>query len=182
MLEPAAGQGHLSLELKRAGLDVTSFDIRRYADPLVPDIGIGDIRELTTLEGFDWIISNLPYSHMTELATRLTDLGARDRCNMALIVRNGWLPPKARRKLIHEHPHFAGAVMMTKRPHWAADRGKGPRHDFAWCVWSATPRVGDASIRFASLPAAPRRARAKRGQAAVRSEEAAVINNDFLGG
>ena len=45
VLEPAAGRGHLSLELRRAGLDVASFDLHRYADPLVHDIGTGDIRE-----------------------------------------------------------------------------------------------------------------------------------------
>jgi hypothetical protein len=33
VLEPAAGRGHLSLELRRAGLDVASFDLHRYADP-----------------------------------------------------------------------------------------------------------------------------------------------------
>ena len=50
MLEPAAGRGHLSLELRRAGLEVASFDLHRYANPLVPDIEAGDIRRLTTLE------------------------------------------------------------------------------------------------------------------------------------
>ena len=60
VLEPAAGRGHLSLELRRAGLDVASFDLYRYADPLVHDIGIGDIRRLTTLEGFAWVVTNLP--------------------------------------------------------------------------------------------------------------------------
>ena len=44
VLEPAAGRGHLSLEMRRAGLDVASFDLHRYADPLVHDIGTGDIR------------------------------------------------------------------------------------------------------------------------------------------
>lgn len=154
VLEPAAGQGHLTLELKRAGLEVTSFDIRRYEDPLVPDIGIGDIRQLESLADYDWVVSNLPYESLTELTAHLTDLAARDRCGVALIVRSEWLVPKARAKLIHRHPHFAGAVMMTKRPRWAADGGKGPRHNFAWCVWSASPRVGDAWIRFASLPSA----------------------------
>ena len=52
VLEPACGRGHISLELRRAGLDVTSFDLRRYADPLVDDIGAGDIRELKTLRSF----------------------------------------------------------------------------------------------------------------------------------
>ena len=52
VLEPAAGRGHLSLELRRAGLDVASLDLHRYADPLVHDVATGDIRRLTTLEGF----------------------------------------------------------------------------------------------------------------------------------
>ena len=43
VLEPAAGRGHLSLELQRAGLDVVSFDLHSYADPLVHDIGTGDM-------------------------------------------------------------------------------------------------------------------------------------------
>jgi hypothetical protein len=51
-LEPAAGRGHLSFELCRAGLEVASFDLLRYANPVVSDIEKGDIRRLTTLEGF----------------------------------------------------------------------------------------------------------------------------------
>ena len=118
VLEPAAGRGHLSLELRRAGLDVASFDLYRYADPLVHDIGIGDIRGLTTLEGFAWVVTNLPYSDLEELATHLISLGVRDRCGVALLVRTEWIVPKARRRLVHEHPHFAGAVMLTARPRW----------------------------------------------------------------
>ena len=62
VLEPAAGRGHISLELKRAGLIVESFDIRAYENPLVPDIGQGDIRESPeSLAGFSWAVTNLPY-------------------------------------------------------------------------------------------------------------------------
>ena len=71
MLEPAAGRGHLSFELRRAGLEVASFDLHRYANPLVPDIEKGDIRRLTTLEGFEWVVTNLPYGDLEELATHL---------------------------------------------------------------------------------------------------------------
>jgi hypothetical protein len=105
VLEPAAGRGHISVELRRAGLDVASFDLHRYANPLVHDIGTGDIRRLTTLEGFAWVVTNLPYGDLEELATHLIDLGVRDRCGVALLVRSEWIVPKARRKLVHEHPH-----------------------------------------------------------------------------
>jgi hypothetical protein len=151
VLEPAAGRGHLSLELRRAGLEVVSFDLHRYADPLVHDVGIGDIRRLTTLEGFAWVVTNLPYSDLEELAAHLIELGVRDRCGVALLVRAEWLIPGARRKLVHEHLHFAGAVMLRTRPRWVerTQDSASPRHNFAWGVWSAAPRIGDPWLRFA---------------------------------
>ena len=118
VLEPAAGRGHLSLELRRAGFEVMSFDSRRYENPLVPDIEQGDIRRLTTLAGFAWVVTNLPYEHLEELATHLIDLGARSQCAVALLVRAEWIVAKARRALVHEHPRFAGTVMLTARPRW----------------------------------------------------------------
>ena len=95
ILEPAAGRGHISLELRRAGFDVVSFDLRRYADPLVHDIGIGDIRRLSRSKDSTWVVTNLPYRDLTELTAHLTRLGARDRCGVALLVRAEWLIPKA---------------------------------------------------------------------------------------
>ena len=76
VLEPAAGRGHLSFELRRAGLEVASFDLHRYANPLVPDIEKGDIRRLATLEGFAWAVTNLPYGDLEELATHLIGLAS----------------------------------------------------------------------------------------------------------
>ena len=151
VLEPAAGQGHISFELGRAGLDVTSFDMRRYRNPLVPDIREGDIRKLAALDGFAWVVTNLPYDDLAELASHLIELGARDRCGVALLLRAEWFAPKARRELVHEHSHFAGKVLLTSRPRWVepSPEPKGPRHNFAWGVWSATPRKGDPWLRFA---------------------------------
>ena len=73
VLEPAAGRGHISLELKRAGLIVQSFDIRAYENPLVPDIGLGDIRRLELLAGFSWVVTNLPYGDLEELTEIVTE-------------------------------------------------------------------------------------------------------------
>jgi hypothetical protein len=151
ILEPPAGRGHISLELRRAGLDVTSFDIRAYEDPLVDDITIGDIRKLDSLAEFDWVVTNLPYGDLEELAEVLIRLGIRDGCNVALLVRAEWIIPKSRRNLVHHHPWFQGVVMLTARPRWVPREQEraSPRHNFAWAMWGATPRVGDARIRFA---------------------------------
>jgi hypothetical protein len=131
VLEPAAGRGHISLELRRAGLDVASFDLHRYADPLVHDLGIGDIRRLATLERFAWVVTNLPYTDLEELAAHLIGLGVRDHCGVALLVRAEWIAAKARRRLVHQHPHFAGAVMLTARPRWIerTQDSASPRHN-----------------------------------------------------
>jgi hypothetical protein len=151
VIEPAAGRGHISLELKRAGLIVESFDIRAYEHPLVPDIGHGDIRSLESLAGFSWAVTNLPYGDLEELAEILVRLGTRDRCGVALLVRAEWPIAKARRSLIHSHPWFHGIVLLTSRPRWVErtkDSGS-PRHNFCWCLWGAQPRQGDAWIRWA---------------------------------
>jgi hypothetical protein len=113
VLEPADGRGHISVELKRAGLIVESFDILAYENPLVPDIGLGDIRKLESLAGFSSVVTNLPYGDLEELAEILVKLGTRDRCNVALLVRAEWPIVKARRNLIHRHPWFHGVVMLT---------------------------------------------------------------------
>ena len=70
----------------------------------------------------------------------------------ALLLRAEWIVPKGRRRLVHEHPNFVGAVMLTARPRWVerAQDSASPRHNFAWGVWGATPRVGDDPwLRFA---------------------------------
>jgi hypothetical protein len=150
VLEPAAGRGHISLELKRAGLIVESFDIRAYESPLALDIGLGDIRKLESLAGFSWAVTNLPYGDLEELAEILVRLGTRDRCGVAL-VRAEWPIAKARHNLIHRHPWFHGVVMLTSRPRWVPREQEtaSPRHNFAWALWGAQPRVGDAWIRWA---------------------------------
>ena len=78
----------ISLELRRAGsLDVASFDLYRYADPLVHDIGTGNIRGLTTLEGFALGRHQFaPIAISRSWRRHLISLGVRDRCGVALLV------------------------------------------------------------------------------------------------
>ena len=119
VLEPAAGLGHMVIELRRGhGLAVTASDLHAYPDPLIPDIEIRDLRSIDTLSGFNWAITNLPYRDQDVLAAHLVELGARGGCNVALLTRAEWIVAGARRKLVHHHPHFAGVVHLTSRPRW----------------------------------------------------------------
>ena len=97
------------------------------------------------------MITNLPYRDLEDLTEILVKLGVRDGCSIALLMRTEWIIPKARRNLIHRHPWFAGAVILTARPRWVPREHEraSPRHNFAWAVWGAVLRKGDPWLRFA---------------------------------
>jgi hypothetical protein len=141
VLEPAAGVGHLVRELRHGhGLEVIASDLHAYESPLVPDIEIRDIEAITSLRGFNFVITNLPYKDQDKLGAHLVALGARDGCNVALLTRAEWIVARKRRALVHEHRHFAGVVFLTSRPRWSEVKIASPRHNFIWAVWSAEPR------------------------------------------
>jgi hypothetical protein len=152
VLEPAAGLGHMVIELRRGhGLAVSASDLHAYPDPLIPDIEIRDLRSIDTLSGFNWAITNLPYRDQDVLAAHLVELGAHDGCKVALLTRAEWIVTGARRQLVHHHPNFAGVVHLTSRPRWTETLLASPRHNFIWAVWSAEPRRPgvDAWAQFA---------------------------------
>jgi hypothetical protein len=149
VLEPAAGVGHMVVELRRHGLKVVASDLYAYEDPLVPDIAVCDLRQIDSLRGFKWLVTNLPYREQDEFSAHLVELGARDGCGIALLTRAEWIVARARRKLIHAHPNFAGVVHLTARPRWTETHIASPRHNFLWCVWEADPPSVDPWIRFA---------------------------------
>jgi hypothetical protein len=115
ILEPAAGRGHLSLELRRTGLEVVSFDLRRYANPLIDDIGIGDIRELTTLKGFDFVVTNLPNGDLEELATHLI-------CKNISPARIFWVE------------RASASVITAAWRSWFAPSGSSQKRAADWCT------------------------------------------------
>jgi hypothetical protein len=160
VLEPAAGVGHMVRELRRGhGLEVIASELHAYEEPLVPDIEIQDIRAIDTLQGFRFVVTNLPYQDQDELGAHLVALGARDGCSTALLTRAEWIVAGKRRSLVHEHPNFAGVVHLTSRPRWSEINLASPRHYFIWAIWSATPRPRGALpwVQFAGKvkPATP---------------------------
>ena len=159
VLEPAAGVGHMALALRRAhGLAVTASDLYAYENPLIPDIGIQDIRAIDSLQGFRWLIANFPYNEQDELAAHLVALGARDGCNIALLTRSEWFLAGKRRALVHQNRNFAGVVFLTSRPRWSEINLASPRHNFIWAIWNASPRPRGALpwVQFADRVAASR--------------------------
>ena len=106
VLEPAAAEGISQLG-SNAPLLVKSFDLRAYEDPLVPDIGLGDIRKLKSLAGFSWAVTKLAYGESRRAGRDCSSaLGIRDRCGVALLVRVEWPIARAGRNPIHSRPWF----------------------------------------------------------------------------
>jgi hypothetical protein len=160
ILEPAAGMGHMVFELRCAGLEVVATDLHAYEEPLVADIAVRDLRSIDTLRGFKWLVTNLPYRQQDTLGAHLVELGVRDGCSVALLTRAEWITARARDRLIHSNPNFAGVVHLTSRPRWSEIRVASPRHNFIWAVWSADPRSpgADGWVRFADRTRSRRRA------------------------
>ena len=158
VLEPAAGVGHLVRELRRGyGLEVIASDLHAYDEPLIPDIVVCDLRNVD-LNGFRWVVTNLPYDQQDALAALLVDRGARDGCSVALLTRAEWIVAGKRRSLVHEHPNFAGVLHLTSRPRWSEINLASPRHNFIWAIWNASqrPRGVLPWVQFADRVAASR--------------------------
>jgi hypothetical protein len=152
ILEPCAGRGHLVVELRKRGLEVAARDLVAHEDPLVGDIETPlDMDAIKSLAGFNWLVTNPPFTRLDERIEHLLRLCVRDGCNIALLLRQEWTAPEKRGALIHDNPNFAGMIALTARPRWIEDPGESPRHHFVWCVWRADPRaVGvPAWLRFA---------------------------------
>jgi hypothetical protein len=189
ILEPCAGRGHLVAELRKLKLKVVARDLIAHEDPLVGDIVTPvDMDGITSLTGFEWVVTNPPFSKLDERVGHLLRLCVRDGCNLALLLRQEWTAPEKRRALIHDNPNFAGMVVLTARPRWIEDRSKdSPRHHFVWCVWTAVPRAAGASpwLRFAGrrgvANSGPERRESSAESAPVTAPESACASTDSAG-
>ena len=140
ILEPCGGRGDLSVEFIRRGYDVVSRDIVAYPNPLISGIELRDVMTTTSLAGFAWVVSNLPYNEQDQILGHLLPLAAAEGVGVAVLTRATWHLAQARRHLVHCNPHFLAIVSLPRRPRWFEDGPHSPRHDFCWNVWAPRPR------------------------------------------
>jgi hypothetical protein len=152
VLEPAAGRGHLVRELRARGLEVAAADLHIHEPPLVDLIETGvDVRSLRSVSRYSWLITNFPYKLQDEVLRQLLPIAARDGCGVAILTRHQWLCAQRRRDIVHEHPNFAGQIVLTSRPVWIEGTRGGAKEDYAWCVWWPEPRPAGVApfLKFA---------------------------------
>ena len=103
--------------------------------------------------GYRFIVTKLPYEDQVAILAHILPIVARDGCSVAVLARSEWRSAQDRRALVHDDPHFAGEVVLMKRPIWIRRVIKSPRHWLSWYVWSPVPRMSDRDpfSRFAGV-------------------------------
>jgi hypothetical protein len=102
IVEPCAGRGNISVELKRCGYNVESFDLHEYDNPLCDIVTGQDVLSLDKPVGAQALVTNPPYHK--DLPRLITEKGVSEYDLTALFVRLTFLEGKKRKKLFTNHP------------------------------------------------------------------------------
>ena len=143
--EPAAGEGDMVKAIRACGYG-SSFgtDVSEGFDFLSPDI----FKRILT--GFDWIITNPPFSLAEAFIRRAAELGKP----FAFLLKSQYWNATCRRKLFDEIPP-SYILPLTWRPDFffkkrlPGEKGS-PLMDVMWCVW-LTPWKNDIQTVYRPL-------------------------------
>lgn len=120
--EPACGEGHMVDAMRERGYAVIGTDIRSGTDFLTDDCP----------GGFDWIITNPPFSKADDFIRRC----AKYSVPFALLLKSQYWHARKRVPLFQSvTPSYV--LPLTWRPDFMfKQRGGGsPLMDVMWCVW-----------------------------------------------
>lgn len=103
VIEPCAGQGNISIELKRNGINVRSFDLFQYEQNFVDDIETGkDFLTLPKQEGYTGLVTNPPY--FKNLPAKILKKSLEEYDYTALFLRLTFLEGIRRYELFKKNP------------------------------------------------------------------------------
>lgn len=98
VLEPSCGEGHLSKEFLRAGLEVTSRDI--------VDRGFGEVSDFLCITNQEWngdIITNPPYRYAKEFVEKALAIVPEGR-KVAMFLKLTFMEGKGRKQMFLNTP------------------------------------------------------------------------------
>lgn len=142
ILEPSAGQGHLSERLKQHGYNVTSYDL--------VDRGYCDCKDFFTIDKWKGsIVTNPPYKIAKEFVEHSLEI-IDDGMYVAMFLKLQFLEGKERKKLFKSQPPKWLLVSSSR-----LNCAKGARFDiytssavaYGWYVWEKG-FVGDTKIKW----------------------------------
>ena len=129
--EPACGEGHISMVLKKNGMDVISSDIA--------DRGYGFTEDFlnTEREHDGDIITNPPFSKSTEFVYKAMDI-LREGRRMALLLRIQFLESQKRKELFKLYPPkyiyvFSKNIRCARNGDFK--NATGNASTYAWFIW-----------------------------------------------
>lgn len=136
--EPAAGKGHMALELRRLGHSVVCTDLYSYSDPLVPDVKTGIDFLVTERCDYDGIVTNPPYGG--GLAKAFSEKSLSLSSFVALLCRLQFIESRTRLSMFLAHPPtwifpFSDRIGCIEED-WDERSGVlGGIVPYAWFVW-----------------------------------------------
>ena len=144
ILEPCCGDGSISRileKLPRTAVLTNDIDPRNPADYHGDASALSFWEEATETQGFDWVITNPPFSHAFSILKH-----SLAHCeNVAMLLRISFLEPTYERQdFLSEYP--PDLVIFLPRFSFTRD-GKSDMTTCAWMVWSKD--LIDGGIRVA---------------------------------
>ena len=156
IIEPCAGRGNISIELKRNNKTVFSRDLHEYENSLV-DIETGfDVLNSPIHEIATGLITNPPYHK--DLPRKIAQLGIDNYDYTALLVRLTFLEGKKRRKLFNKHPP-SQIIIFSDRLKFGEFDDREPIEQeeqiggmicYMWIVWDKRA-VAETKVKWISL-------------------------------
>jgi hypothetical protein len=139
--EPASGNGDMARDLRRHGAVVHATDnVDRGAsqDEILDFLSDREPR----FTDLTYIITNPPGGSRNATAVKFVERGlayvARRGVTLALLLPSDFDSGRTRRHLFADCPHFAAAIVLTRRIVWFERRdGKrpAPKENHRWFVW-----------------------------------------------
>lgn len=143
--EPAAGEGDMVKAIRACGYG-SSFgtDVSEGFDFLSPDVFT------RLLAGFDWIITNPPFSLAEDFIRRAAEI----QKPFAMLLKSQYWHAAKRMALFEEIPP-SYVLPLTWRPDFlfkerGGKKGASPLMDVMWCVW-LTPQMQGVQTVFKPL-------------------------------
>ncbi len=132
--EPACGEGDMMEAMRSCGMQVYGTDISGGFDFLSPET------MQRFLVGFDWIITNPPFSLADEFIRHAAEIGKP----FAMLLKAQYWHAAKRAQLFREVPP-SYVLPLTWRPDFlfrerGGKKGASPLMDVMWCVW-LTPQM-----------------------------------------
>jgi len=158
VVEPCAGRGNISVELKRLGHEVKSYDLFEYENPFVDDIKTG-VDALTVIRpnGYTGLITNPPYKE--NFPKRLLEKAVQEYDYVALFLRLTFLEAMNRKTMFNDHTP-SNILIMSDRVRFAEDLEHEPIEAkdqiggmiaYAWFVWDKDALHDNTRMKWISL-------------------------------